>query len=224
VEREKVLLTGQKSLWSPEGEVALTYLREKRHLSDEVIRRFQLGYCPREENHFLAGRVLMPVFDAHGQIIAISTRDYEAPKQYQHWHESFDKLNHLYGLDVAKRFAQWNRTVIVVEGQFDVMCLHSYGLPMTVGVFGTSFSIMHVARLARYCSDFYLVFDDDTSGDAGKDRAAKLYNDYSLANYGINFFPVTLPERLDPDDYVFKYGKEAFSDILLQRKLEVLNG
>ena len=223
MERQKILPISQASLWSPKGIKALTYLREVRHLSDEVIRKFQLGYCPRDENHFLAGRILMPVFDAHGQLIAFSTRDYEATNGFKHWHESFDKSNYLYGLNIAKKHIQWNKQAIVVEGQFDVTCLHSYDLPMTVGSCGTAFSIIHVAKLARYCSDFYFVLDDDEAGDAGVVNIMKMYQVYSLKSLGLNFIPVKLPNKLDPDEYVFKYGKASFTQILVKRKQEVLN-
>lgn len=201
---------GQKSLWNPEGKVALDYLKDKRNLSEDIIKQFKVGYCPREESYFLAGRIIMPVFDVYGNLIALSTRDFEAPKEYQHWHEPFDKSNYLYGFDIAKKYIQWNKQVIVVEGQFDVMALHTYLLPMTVGIFGTAFSIMHVSRLARYCKDFYLVFDDDKAGDECRNRSKKMYKDYNLGSYGINFYYPILPQKLDPDEYVVKYGKDAF--------------
>ena len=223
----------QISLWSPEGEKALDYLRNKRHLSDEVIKKFQFGYCPREIQHELAGRIIMPCFDVHNNLVAFSSRDYEAPKRFQHWHESFDKSNYLFGINVAKKAIRWSDKAIVVEGQFDVTCLHSYSLPMTVGLFGTTLSIMHIALLARYCSEIYMVLDPNVvnengivnkSGEEATIRAMKLYGDYCLGTYGIHFIPVTVPEQLDPDDYVYAHGTNAFTKILDKRRTEVLYG
>ncbi len=224
---------GQDALWSDEGKSALDYLRNKRHLTDDVIRRFQFGYCPKGESHDLAGRIIMPCFDAHDNLVAFSTRDWEAPKRYQHWHESFDKSSYLFGLNVAKKAIRWADKAIVVEGQFDVTCLHSYGLSMTVGLFGTNLSIMHIALLARYCSEIYVVLDPpetkedgniNRAGEAATIAAMKMYHEYCLGTYGIHFVPVMLPEELDPDDFVFKYGKAAMTRILEKRRNEVIYG
>lgn len=220
---------GQISLWSDEGKPGLEYLRNKRHLSDDVIKRFRIGYCPQEVNHRLAGRIIMPCFDAHDNLVALSTRDFNAPKKYQHWHESFDKSNYLYGINIAKKSIRWADKAIVVEGQFDVKCLHSFGLPMTVGLFGTNLSIMHIAMLARYCSEIYVVFDPkqregDVSGAEGVGRAMQLYHDYCLSTYGIHFIPVSLPEQLDPDEHIFKHGKDAFTRLLDKRRNEIIYG
>lgn len=228
-ERAKILREGQLSLWKPEGKIALDYLRNQRHISDDVIKRFQIGYCPREVSHELAGRIIMPCFNVHGDLIAFSTRDFEAPKRFQHWHESFDKSSYLYGLDVAKKAIQWSDKAIVVEGQFDVMGSHTHKLPMTVGLFGTTLSIMHVALLARYCSEIYLVFDPsqragDTSGEDATKRAMELYYEYCLSTYGVHFIPVVLPGQYDPDDFLHNNGKDAYIKILDRRRYEVLNG
>jgi len=223
----------QASLWDKEGEDALAYLKSKRHLSDEIIKRFQFGYCPRDVNHDLAGRIIMPCFDAHGNLVALSTRDYEAEKKWQHWHESFDKSSYLFGLNFAKKAIRWSDRAIVVEGQFDVTCLHSHRLPMTVGLFGTTLSIMHIALLSRYCSEIYMVLDPNVtksdgtvnrSGEEATIRAMQLHSQYCLGTYGIHFIPVTLPNELDPDDFVFQQGTQAMIKILDKRRQEVLYG
>jgi len=223
----------QISLWSEEGEPGLTYLREKRHISDDVIKKFQIGYCPQGtppiSDIYLGGRIIMPCFDAHGNIVAFSTRNPWVEKRYQHWHESFDKTSYLYGLHVSKKSIRHSDKAIIVEGQFDVACLHSNGLSMTVGLFGTTFSIMHVALLSRYCSEIYVLFDPqqregDVSGQEGTARAMKLYYDYCLNTYGIYFIPIVLPGSLDPDDFVYQHGKDELTHILNKRRNEVING
>lgn len=223
-ERPRILKEGQESLWLPEGAKALEYLRVQRHLTDEVIKQFQIGYCPRDADHDLAGRIIMPCCDAYGELVAFSTRDFEAPKKYQHFHESFDKSNYLYGLHIAKEHIRANDKAIVVEGQFDVKCLHSFNLKMTVGLFGTNLSIMHIALLARYCSEVYILLDPVVSGTVATEKIMQMYREYCLATYGLHFFPVKLPEELDPDDFVFKYGRNSLVNILHKKKQEVLYG
>jgi DNA primase len=198
--------------------VALDYLRNQRHLADDVIKQFQFGYCPRDVDHELAGRIIMPIFDAYGEnVVAFSSRDTEAPKRYQHWHEQFDKTNHLFGLNVAKPHIKRTKKAIVVEGQFDVTYLHTAGFKMTVGLCGSAFSIMHVALLSRYCSEIFIIMDPDTSGDSAVERAAVMYEQYNLGLHNLVFIPVSLPSepnKLDPDDFVYQNGPQALINIL----------
>lgn len=152
----------------------------------------------------------MPIFDAYGdRVVAFSSRDPDAPKRWQHWHEQFDKSNYLFGLHIAKPYIRRAKKAIVVEGQFDVTYAHTAGFKMTVGLCGSAFSIVHIALLARYCNEIYLVMDPDVSGDNAVERAAKLYVQYNLDKYNLSFIPLNLPDKLDPDDFIYKCGSQA---------------
>jgi DNA primase len=189
-----------------------------RGLSDDVLKQFQFGYCPDSVSHDLSGRVIMPLFDAYSKLIAITSRNFNVEKKYQHWHESFDKSAFLYGLNLAKPHILKSGKAIIVEGQFDTTCLHSYGFRMTTGLLGSSFNITHVSLLARLCSEIYLALDPDDSGDAGVERAQKMHKDYCLDIYGILIVPVSLPPKTDPDDFVMKHGSDEFVKILKKAK------
>lgn len=165
----------------------------------------------------------MPLYNAYGQLIAITTRHPTAPKQFQHWHEAFDKGAYLYGLNTAKEHIRKANKAIVVEGQFDTTCLHSYGFRMTAGVLGSTFNIQHVTLLARLCSEIYIVLDSDKSGEAGVARFQKAAEEYDLITYNMICIPVKMPPGIDPDDFVMKYGSEAFVDLLRKAKESFLN-
>lgn len=211
------------SLWRSEGEVALKYLREERHLSDDVIRKFQFGYCPRGLHQELSGRIIMPIFDANSNLIAFSTRNPWTEKQYQHWHEQFDKSNHLFGIHLAKEMMRRTDEAIIVEGQFDVGYSHTVGLLQTVGLCGSAFTIMHAAMLRRYCSYIYLVLDPDGSGENGVNRALEMYHQYCLRDYELHFIPITLPDKLDPDEFLLKHGRRSLEQIMRERRAKVCN-
>jgi DNA primase len=214
-----------ETLWTPEGKEALNYLRKERGLSDEIIRQFQYGYCPARVNHQLAGRIIMPLFDALGEVVAITTRNPWIEKQYQHWHEKFDKANYLYGLNVAKQaIRKWDKA-LVVEGQFDTGCLHSFGFDMTVGILGTAFSPQHIAQLARYCSEVYFLMDPDESGDLSIERSSLMYRNYCLQQHGLLFVALQLPKDTDPDDFVrASNGRSKLIDMMKKGKERILNG
>ena len=145
----------------------------------------------------------------------------EKDHPFRFWHESFDKGYYVYGMHLAKKSILKYRKAILVEGEFDVMRLHSEGLTMTVGVSGSAFSSFQASIILRYCSELYLVFDGDTSGQNAAKRSMKVYQTLSpltkITN-PINFIPVYLPSKMDPDDFVSDVGRDGFIKYLKDTK------
>lgn len=168
-----------------------------------------MGFCPRDADHELRGRIITPIYDICGGLIALSTRHLDKEHKLRFWHESFDKGSYLYGLYYAKDTIRKLNKVIIVEGEFDVASLHSFGFTMTIGCCGSAFTLFQVALLARYCTDFYLFFDGDTAGRNSIQRALNMHNKYSLGAYGLKFIPVLLPKGMDPDEFVMDNGREG---------------
>jgi DNA primase len=213
-ERLKIIKAAKITLRKPEGRKALDYLKNVRKFSDEVIDRFDMGYCPVDVDHEVRGRIITPIYDAGGNIIALSTRHLNREVKQRFLHESFDKGSHLYGLCYAKKQIQQTNKVIIVEGECDVACLHTFGFTMTVGLCGSAFTIFQIALLARYCTDYYLLFDGDTAGRKSIERAKKDYDKYNLKAYKIKFIPVVLPKDMDPDEYLMTKGIEEMKQKL----------
>jgi len=139
---------------------------------------------------------------------------------FRFWHESFDKGSCLYGLNHAKESILRQKKAIVVEGEMDVACLHSFGFKMTVGVCGSAFTLFQAALLGRYCSDIYFLLDGDTAGQTSIERIQKIYRVHSLHAYGLRYIPVTLPLNLDPDEFVIKEGKDGLCGLLAAAREE----
>jgi DNA primase len=199
-ERLKLVDLAQKTLWSPEGEAQLAYLRTRK-ISDSQIQAMRFGFMPsRIRDHELSGRLVMPLYDSYGELVAISSRDIRPNAERKHWHESFDKRCHVYGLDLAKKAMMQHNRVVVVEGQFDVGYMRSIGFEFTVGVLGTALTLFHASLLARYCSNIYLFFDGDKGGHEATARSMKLYRERNLKADEVRFIPVDTPDDKDPDD------------------------
>ena len=208
LEREKILKASVITMQNPEGKIAFDYLINERKLSNKVIEQFEVGYCPQDVNHRLRGRIITPIYDAYKNLIALSTRHLDKSHSKRFWHESFEKSLYLYGLSYAKKFITKYNRVILVEGEFDVMALHSNGFPMTIGMCGSALTLFQIALLSKYCSYFYLLFDGDAAGKKSTKRAMEDYEKYYLKSYNIHFIPIYLPDNMDPDDTIKKYGKE----------------
>jgi len=189
-------------------------LRDVRKFSDKVIDKFDIGYCPLEIDHELRGRIITPIYDTYGEMVAISTRHMNEDQKFRFWHESFDKGFYLYGLNQAKDTIRKLNKVIIVEGEFDALAFHSCGFTMTVACSGSAFSLYQVALVSRFCTNFYLMFDGDVAGRESIDRTMDMYEKYSLGNYGLKFIPVYLPKDTDPDEYLFANGLNGVKEKL----------
>ena len=216
-DRALIVQLAKKSLKTDEGKEALAYLKNERNFSDEAIDKFNIGYCPLSIDHQLRGRIITPLYDAHDNLIVLTTRHLDEKHSSRFWHESFDKGSFLYGLNCAKYYILKYKKAILVEGEFDVIALHSEGFKMTIGVCGSALTFFQSALLFRYCSEVYIMFDGDTSGKRSIERIMKMYDKYDLDGYKVKYIPVYLPDNKDPNDCI-KEGKEKMKNYLIQAK------
>ena len=216
---------GKKSLFSDDGKEALQYLRDVKKLDDKTINQFDLGYFPGYvknlygDRHEFASRLVIPVYNQYNDLLVISSRDWREDAYQKFLHEQFDKKFYLYALNVAKPSILKYSKAVLVEGEFDVITSHQYGITCTVGVLGSAPQLNQIAILARYCREMYVIFDGDPAGAAATEKLMKLSRDFQLRDiYGITIIPVNLPEKVDPDDLLRDSGKAAFIELMKQSK------
>jgi DNA primase len=217
LERIRIVEAAKTSLWKPHGKKALDYLLTVRGFTEEMIKKFELGYCPLDVNHEVRGRIIIPFYDTYKKLIVISTRHLDMKHKKRFLHEPFKKSFYVYGLYNAKNEIIKKNKVIIVEGEFDAISLHSNNLAMTVAICGSSLSLFQVAILSKYCSEFYLLFDGDKAGRSATKRAIDMYKEYGLSRY-ISFFPVYLPDKTDPEEFVQKYGRKELINKMISAK------
>jgi DNA primase len=139
------------------------------------------------------------------------------------WHESFDKSNYLYGLNIAKNSIIKNQKSVLVEGEIDTLTMHKAGFSFTVGVLGSSLSVYQISILRRYCKDLFLAFDSDKAGESLFEKIKKIRTDYSLDNFNINLIPVRFPQpkdlgfpdekKIDADFFIKNVGKDKMIEL-----------
>jgi len=149
------------------------------------------------------GRIMFPIFDLNGKVIAFSGRFYEKvqgsreegdPAKYVNSPETdlFKKSKILYGLDRAKGFIRKADCILLVEGQFDLVLSHQSGLPFAVAVSGTALTQEHLMLLSRFSKRMVLALDADEAGiRAGLRSTAMAY---------ANGFDVKIPTFIDAKD------------------------
>jgi len=244
VEREQVVALAKDTLFDKNGKDALNWIKDFRKLKEDVIRKFEIGYVPSSiknfdgDKHELAGRVIFPIRDNYGELVAISSRDLNLVNSKEHnrgfWHESFDKSLYLYGLNLAKEHIIKHNKAIVVEGEIDTMALWSRNINCSVGILGSAISVYQISVLARYCNEIFVVSDSDIAGQQLLDRVDKIRKERNLDLSNIKVFLVRMPtpdilgekniSKVDPDWFLCNRKKEEFIEILSETKHNSLIG
>ena len=209
-----------------------------RHLSS-------LGYKPDEMieanvavqrdggrvNDRFYNRVMFPINDPQGECIAFGGRVIgDGEPKYLNSQETplFHKSNVLYGLDKAKKAMASTGIAIIVEGYTDVIALHESGIENAVATLGTALTIQHVRLISKHASKrIVYLFDGDAAGQRAADRALGFINEDMTPEAGkarVELCAVTLPDDLDPADFVAQRGAEELRSLVDGAKPLVLYG
>ena len=185
----------------------ISYVKEKDYLLDDIenlglIKKSQNGkYYDKYRN-----RLIFPIINHYGKVIGFGGRSIDStmPK-YLNSPESevFKKRYNLYGLNIFKK--QSNKDIILVEGYMDVIGLNNQGIDQAVASLGTSLTNDQAKLLKRYAKNVFICYDEDNAGIKATDRAIEI-----LLDEGIKPNIISLEKGLDPDDFVKKYGRDAF--------------
>lgn len=162
-------------------------------------------------------RLIFPIFDPQSRPIALGGRvlpgsAVEAAK-YINCSETrlYQKNQTLYGLNFAKDRITKTQVAVVVEGYTDVMMAHQHGIDNAVACCGTALTENHIRLLKRYCDSVVLMLDGDQAGQKRTGEILELFLSESM-----DLRILTLPEQLDPCDYLLRYGGESLRELLSQ--------
>jgi len=161
-------------------------------------------------------RVIFPIADAKGRIIAFGGRALEAnvPAKYLNSPETplFHKGNVLFNLSRARQPAHEKDQVLVVEGYMDVVALDQAGFPNAVAPLGTALTEAQIQLLWRMSPEPTLCFDGDSAGRKAAYRAVDVA--LAMLEPGQSLGFAFLPDGFDPDDLVRQQGPEAMGAVL----------
>ena len=230
-------------LYAPVGQAALQYALG-RGMTKSILTTFGIGYAPESWDGMVKAmrakgytdqelrdsglvtvsqkngnlfdrfrdRLMFPIIDVRGNVIAFGGRilkkDADTAK-YLNSPETiiFNKRKNLFGLNLAKKTKE--NSLILVEGNVDVVALHQYGFDNAVASLGTSLTDEQAALMTRYAEKVILIYDGDKAGQNATKRAIPI-----LEKAGLQVKVLQLPDDLDPDDYLKKYGADKFKLLL----------
>jgi len=165
-------------------------------------------------------RIIFPIKNLFGEFIGCGGRTVlsSVPAKYINSPETifFKKGNNLYNFNNAKNENKNTDHILIVEGYMDVVSLYNSGIKNVCASLGTAITDSQINLAWRNFKNIIICFDGDSSGLAAAYRAAEKLIKISKANHSVSF--VMMPQGLDPDDYVNKFGKEGFYKIVEKRK------
>ena len=155
-------------------------------------------------------RVMTPIFDLRGNIIAFGGRvlDDSKPK-YVNSPETlvYHKSETVFALQIAKRSA--SRRFVLCEGYMDVISMQQAGIDTAVCACGTALTPDQVRLISEYADEVILSYDSDEAGQKATLRSLELFRN-SPVKVGV----LQIPGAKDPDEYIKKYGAERFKALL----------
>ena len=166
-------------------------------------------------------RIMFPIRDVDGDVIAFGGRVVgKGEPKYLNSQETpiFHKSEVLFGLDKAKASMASTGVAIICEGYTDVIMMHEAGVTNVVATLGTALTVQHIRVLSRHAKHkIVYLFDGDEAGQRAADRAARFIDESMLPESGrkqVDLCAVTLPDNLDPADFVIQRGGEAIRELI----------
>ncbi|WP_110926896.1 DNA primase [Bacillus massiliglaciei] len=227
-----------------EGQEALEYLMN-RGFTEEAIEKFQIGYSldswdfaakllskrgfspelmeqggliihrEKDGKYFdrFRNRVMFPIMDHQGNTIAFSGRALgEDEPKYLNSPETpiFNKSKVLYNFQLARPHIRKKEQAVIFEGFADCISAVRAGVENSLATMGTALTDQHIQLLKRNTDQIVICYDSDSAGLNAANRAASM-----LQEHGFHLKVALMPDKLDPDDYIRKYGEKSFvSDVI----------
>ena len=185
----------------------LGYSKEEM-LASGVVRESERGSL----YDMFRNRVMIPIIDLRGNVIAFSGRDFTSEKPQRKYVNSpetivYKKSRTLFAMNLAKKST--SRRYILCEGNLDAISMHQAGFDTAVAGCGTALTSEQVKLIGDYADEVVLCFDSDEAGQKATARAIQLFSSSNVKVSVLN-----IPDAKDPDEYIKKFGADRFEMLL----------
>lgn len=198
------------------GDSLYQLLKQKGYSDETILNSGLVTKSTKEGSRYsfydkFWDRVIFPIFDANGQVIAFGGRVLDDTKpKYLNSPETnaYTKGDHLFCYDKAKKSE--HDFYICCEGYMDAMTMHQAGFDNAVASLGTALTKNQI-KLLKNKKEVILAYDSDAAGINATKRAILLCREAGL--------PVRVLQVVgakDPDEFIKKYGSDQFTKLLKQ--------
>ncbi len=199
--------------FAPDGRQALAQALSAFEKEQLVEAGLRIVVDDKEPYDRFRGRLMLPIEDARGRVIAFGGRILDAAKtdapKYLNSPDTplFDKGRTLYNLHRAGPISRQTGRLIVVEGYMDVIALAAAGIGDAVAPLGTALTERQIEMLWRLVETPVLCFDGDAAGQRAAMRAVTRVLPLLRPAHSLRI--VRLPAGMDPDDVLKRDGAGA---------------
>lgn len=224
------------------------YILKKGYKIEDLISTGTFGksnYGPGLYDRF-QGRLVFPLPDYRGHVVGFSGRILPSTKnpnmaKYINSPETeiYHKSQMLFGLNLAKEAIRVENSVIIVEGEFDMISPYQSGFKNIVALKGTAFTPDQLQLLRRYTDTLILALDSDFAGNNAARKSIELADsmefDIKVLNLGDKykdpdeaikddpeFFKLQLTKATDVWDFIIKSQLKIHDVNTTKGKKEVL--
>ena len=192
----------------------INHLKSKGYTIEEMLAANVIGKSNRGSYYDrFRRRVMFPIINIRGNVVGFSGRampgeDKQGGK-YVNTSDTpvYKKSNNLFGMNFAKNHCA--ESIILVEGNMDVISLHQAGFKNAVAPLGTAFTEEQANLLARYTKEVLLTMDADEAGQKAIKRASEI-----LEKTGLKTRVISIPDGKDPDEFIKKNGPDRFRALI----------
>ena len=210
----KASITAYGLGFAPDGYTSLLeHLLKKGYTKEDALLS---GLCIEREGKIydkFRNRIMFPIIDLRGNVIGFSGRimgsgetasGFKLPKYLNSAETAvFNKGKNLYSLNIAKKTNPFS--IILVEGNIDVVSVYQAGIPNVVATLGTALTENQAKLLLKYCNEILICYDTDEPGQKAAIRAIEVIN-----SVGGRSRVIKLKDAKDPDEYIKKKGASSF--------------
>ncbi|MGX7351294.1 DNA primase [Enterococcus canis] len=212
--------------FAPAERTILSQVMVKEGFSEERLRESGL-FVERENGDRLDRfyqRIMFPIENAQGKVVAFSGRLLKTEKfpgddmpKYLNSPETeiFNKRFTLYNFARGRQMIRKESQVLLFEGFMDVIAAWQAGFQNGIASMGTSLTNEQLTMIERTVKEVVVLYDGDNAGTEATYRALQLLREHPRLTVSV----VNLPEKLDPDEYVRKYGTESFRETVIHGKM-----
>ncbi|MBQ3705904.1 MAG: DNA primase [Clostridia bacterium] len=181
----------------------LTRVREAEPATENTPAR------PRRVYDIFRNRVMFPIIDQYGNVIAFSGRILEKGGEQKYVNTSdtpvFNKGKNIFGANLLKKERRLER-VILVEGNLDVVSLTQFGIRGVCATLGTALTEEQARLIRRFAPEVCLAYDGDAAGQKAILKGLEIFRQEGIPCRVLDF-----PAGMDPDDFIRREGPEGFA-------------
>lgn len=197
--------------YAKNGSELYNYLKSKNITDEDMLELGLINVYSGKIVDKFQDRLIFPILNNKNKVIGFGGRTLNDNKiKYLNSPESdiFKKRNNIYGVNIINKTRNQNK-VLLVEGYMDVIGLYNHGIDYAVATLGTALTQEQARIVKRYANHIYIAYDGDTAGIKATLRAIDIFK-----NMDVQLSILEFPGKMDPDEYVNKYGKEEFENLL----------